>query len=273
MQALSRPSRNVLTEMNLPARSRRPSWPRFRKSQHPLRSWISPQRLSHPSHSSYNSGSRHPHADVFSDGKSLVTFIVGPDPNPTEFLVHKEVVCQQSEVLAAAFNSGFKEGQTQTYRLEDTTDRAFRLFMQWLYSRKFTLLQLRPDHHFDEKEAKTELELAEDMSLVELWVLADKFRMSSLQNATLDAIDDVFSKPFARFPTETYQYLCRNTIKGSPLRQYMIAICAEQGLPSLLHEDFEDHFPRELLLELCGKLLEDRQDHPINEANVSEFFV
>ena len=144
--------------------------------------------------------------------------------------------------------------------------------MQWLYSQKFTLLQLHPDHHFDEKDAKTELELAEDMSLVELWVLADKFRMSSVQNATLDAIDHVLSKPFADAPTETYHYICRNTPKGSPLRQYMIAICAELGLPSLL-TTFGDHFPRELLLELCGKLLEDRQDHPINKPKVSEFFV
>lgn len=88
--------------------------------------------------------------------------MVGPDPNPTEFLIHKEVVCQQSEVLAAAFNSGFKEGQTQTYRLEDTTDRGFRLFMQWLYSRKFTLLQLDSDYDYDEDSAS--LGEAEDMS-------------------------------------------------------------------------------------------------------------
>ncbi|KAG4412671.1 hypothetical protein IFR04_014174 [Cadophora malorum] len=99
---------------------------------------------------------------TFTDGKSLVTFMFGPDPNPTEFLIHKEVVCQQSEVLAAAFNSGFKEGQTQTYRLEDTTDRGFRLFMQWLYSRKFTLLQLDSDYDYDEDSAS--LGEAEDMS-------------------------------------------------------------------------------------------------------------
>jgi hypothetical protein len=33
-------------------------------------------------------------------------------------------------VLEAAFNSEFVEGQTQTYRLEDATERAFRLLVQ-----------------------------------------------------------------------------------------------------------------------------------------------
>ncbi|PVH85686.1 hypothetical protein DL98DRAFT_605275 [Cadophora sp. DSE1049] len=132
----------------------------------------------------------------FSDGKSLVTFIVGPDPNPTEFLIHKEVVFQQSEVLAAAFNSGFKDGQTQTYRIEDTTVRAFRLFMQWLYSHNLTGLQVDPDYEYDENDdEEDELEDAEDMSLPELWVLADKFGMPCLQNAALEAIHSIMTKP------------------------------------------------------------------------------
>ncbi|CZT11061.1 uncharacterized protein RAG0_15335 [Rhynchosporium agropyri] len=74
---------------------------------------------------------------TYSDPKSLVTFLIGPGPNPVEFLIHKEIVCHNSRVLAIAFNGKFIEGRTQTYGIDDTTERAFKLFMQWLYSKSF----------------------------------------------------------------------------------------------------------------------------------------
>ncbi|KAG4443032.1 hypothetical protein IFR05_001486 [Cadophora sp. M221] len=83
---------------------------------------------------------------TFSDAKSIVTFLVGPGPQRTEFVIHKEVVCHHSEVLAAVFNSNFAEGQTQKYRLNDTTERAFKLFTQWLYSQKLMLTQTHPGY-------------------------------------------------------------------------------------------------------------------------------
>jgi len=88
--------------------------------------------------------------------------------------VLKEVVCFHSPDLNAVFNSGFIEGQTQTYRLDDTTERAFRLLVQWLYFQKFELIQLTDDW---EQSSYGNAEKAEEMSLVELWVLADKLSM------------------------------------------------------------------------------------------------
>ncbi|KAE9381274.1 hypothetical protein N431DRAFT_457876 [Stipitochalara longipes BDJ] len=59
---------------------------------------------------------------TFADPNSLVTFIIGEKDESTKFTIHKEVGCCHSKVLDAAFNSDFVEGQTQTYRLEDTID-------------------------------------------------------------------------------------------------------------------------------------------------------
>jgi hypothetical protein len=90
--------------------------------------------------------------------------------------------------LRAAFNSNFVEGKTQTYRIEDTTEEAFRLVVQWLYSQKLVLLQHTPNHPL--LEDVTHLSgMAEDESLVELWVLAAKLKTPKLQNAAIDSME------------------------------------------------------------------------------------
>lgn len=67
---------------------------------------------------------------VSRDSNSLVTFIIGKEGETVKFTAHKEVVCYHSKVLDAAFNGDFIERQTQIYRLEDTTEGVFKLFMQ-----------------------------------------------------------------------------------------------------------------------------------------------
>jgi hypothetical protein len=63
---------------------------------------------------------------------------------PEIIFVHKEFACFASPVFDAAFNSNFIEGQTQTYKLDDTTSRAFRLLTQWLYFEKLKITCPRP---------------------------------------------------------------------------------------------------------------------------------
>ncbi|KAL5321118.1 hypothetical protein ACEPPN_011930 [Leptodophora sp. 'Broadleaf-Isolate-01'] len=211
---------------------------------------------------------------TFSDGKSLVTFLVGPGPTPIEFQVHKEVVCLHSDVLAAAFNGSLIEGQTQTYRLEDTTARAFRLFMQWLYSQKLKLTQTRPDYESisETDDKRDKLEEEEGMSLVELWVLADKFRMPVLQNAALDAMHLILMSPTGRIPTYAFEYIFKNTCVGSPLRKYTTKVCLEYVPPETLIA-CHAHFPRDLLFNMALKILQDKRDNDPANFKASDFHV
>jgi len=81
----------------------------------------------------------------------VVTFLIGPGENPKKFILHKERVCYHSLVLEAAFSSKFVKGETQTYRIEDTSPGAFRLFTQWISREKLDLIQLRPDCDEDDE--------------------------------------------------------------------------------------------------------------------------
>jgi len=106
-----------------------------------------------------------------------------------------------------AFNSEFVEGQTQTYRLEDTIEQAFRLLVQWLYSQKFELPlgEYKDNDQIIDPEVMRAL-MAEENSLAELWVLADKLCIPALQNLVIDTIHMICSVR-DRVPVSTYRYI------------------------------------------------------------------
>jgi hypothetical protein len=67
--------------------------------------------------------------------------LIGEGDKPEKFTVHKEFACRV-KAFDSAFNSNFMEGQTQTYRIDDTSADAFRLFAQWLYGQDLDLFEM-----------------------------------------------------------------------------------------------------------------------------------
>jgi hypothetical protein len=183
---------------------------------------------------------------VSRDPDAFVTFLIGPDEK--KFIVHKEFACHYSQVLNAAFNSQFIEGQTQTYRLKDTTEGTFRLFVQWLYYQQLELLQLQGD------DVDNNIANDEDKSLFGLWILADKLGAPHLQNQAIESIKEICEKSGA-ISTMHFHYIYDNTSAGSLLRRYMVDEC-RQSLPREAYIDDPHKFPHEFLIELAAS-------HPI----------
>jgi hypothetical protein len=63
------------------------------------------------------------------DPENVVKLFAGEDETQKPLNLHKQVACYYSPVFKAAFNSQFKEGETQTYKLEDAGQRAVRLLI------------------------------------------------------------------------------------------------------------------------------------------------
>ncbi|KAH7363908.1 hypothetical protein BKA65DRAFT_489913 [Rhexocercosporidium sp. MPI-PUGE-AT-0058] len=202
----------------------------------------------------------------FNEPTALVTFVVGP--NSTEFLIHKEVVCLYSDILRAAFNGNFTEGRTQTYRLEDTSEAAFRLFMQWLYCQKFTVLQTTPD---DTNSLDGATEQAEDMALVELWILADKFGMPHLQNAAINSMQAICVDSIG-LPVGTFRYLYENTGEDSLLRKYMVKLCVVSGFKGLFRR-YSGFFPQEMLVDIAEEFTAEFRDADGAGIDIEDFYV
>lgn len=233
------------------------------------------------------------------DPNSLVTFLVienedgvgeGAEKKETKFTVHKEVrsdmnlyhplsfamssmlfcwcwlwpsqvACYHSPILNTAFNSGFVEGQTQTYRLEDTTSRAFKLFVQWLYFEK-----LREDQFDGYTERNGEDQSVLDGALVEVWVLAEKFSVPLLQNAALKRINQLLYERSKSIATDYLEYIVENTAQDSLLRKYFIEIIGSTVKPSAFEAQAVD-FPREILAQLVVYLANIRKDKAIALSN------
>lgn len=102
-----------------------------------------------------------------------------------------------------------------------------------------------------------------------LWVLADKLGMPSLQNVALKAIAKIFDK-YQRIVTQIFPYIENNTAADSPLRQYMLTICAANFDP----EDFAPpEIPYQLLREFGVYMLKRKLELDSPEWGVSDYLV
>jgi len=165
--------------------------------------------------------------------QEFVTFIVGT--NKTKFLIHKSFACAYSPVLKAAFNNTFVEGQTQTYKLEETTEGAFGLLSQWIYTQK-----LDGDLGGKEKAGP---------NLYRLWILAEKLLMPRLQNLAIDHIEADHVKYRVIFVPE-FEYVWENTTVDSPLRRLLAYQCA-WSLRKEAYLIHQGNFPKEAMTEIC----------------------
>ncbi|KAL2072723.1 hypothetical protein VTL71DRAFT_12066 [Oculimacula yallundae] len=210
----------------------------------------------------------------FSEPATFVTFLVGPEDYITKFVVHKEFACYHSSVLRAAFASNFVEGQTQTYRIIDTSPDAFQLFVQWLYTQKLQLHRLRhleASGLTDESGEDEEYDMGdEDMSLAKLWVLADKLAIPKLQNSAMTCILKFASGNV--IPTLPYHYIYENTGIGSPLRRLVVEQCAHE-LPHYYIYSCAEYFPRELLLDIFAYTAKNFRDDRDSLPDPRKFYV
>ncbi|TVY41602.1 hypothetical protein LOCC1_G007766 [Lachnellula occidentalis] len=189
-------------------------------------------------------------APSFQGPAQLVTFKIGPDL--TEFVVHKEFACHYSPVLKAAFESEFIEGQTQTYTLDDTTEGAFRMLVQWLYTQKVTS-ELRDDSSSkpcdginDPKQREIAARDTED--LVTLWVLAGKLIMPTLQNEAMDVMMWYYTE-FSFIRNSTFAAVYAQTAPDSLLRKAFVELCTHR-LETEMIVKRQDSFPKEMLLDM-----------------------
>ncbi len=152
----------------------------------------------------------------------LVTLYFGDSHQ--KFVVHKDFVCHYSPVLKAAFNSDFLEGQTQTYRFEETTEGALRLFVHWIYTQDLDIARQdnsRKSNLEDDKNLPKITTREEGQVMVELWILAEKLLVPSLQNAVVLGLEER-RKNTHMIHSQCCTYVWEHTSKDSPLRQLFL---------------------------------------------------
>ncbi|KAK0100235.1 hypothetical protein ONS95_008199 [Cadophora gregata] len=167
---------------------------------------------------------------TFSGIEDLVTFIIGPLKRRVQ--LHKKFVCHHSPILEAAFSSGFLEGSTQTYELDNVTESTFALFCQWIYTQKMD---------------STSTVKLKSLDLVGLWVLADKFLIPRRQNRIMDLIDEIGRTGIV---PAAIAYVYHNTPIDSPLRKVYVSQATWASRSSLFVE-FASVRPKDFVLDVA----------------------
>jgi len=145
--------------------------------------------------------------------------LVGPQPIVTvniidskqlrhPFRIHQNYICHYSPYFKAAFTGNFTEAETQELQLEDVEGEIFGVFVNWLYTQTI-----------EDEEAK----VPSAHHLIQLWVLADRLLVPTLQNQALLVLDK--QRREGCRPSLSYNFVYENTKDNSPLRLYIIECC------------------------------------------------
>ncbi len=148
----------------------------------------------------------------------------------------------------------------------NTTESAFRLLIQWLYSETIAINQLKDD--YIPKGDDTE-ECDEDMSLAQLWVLANRLKIPRLQNYVIEAMYDISER--TRMIPATIYYVYDNTDNRSSLRAFLVELVASELKCGGLQKN-PDQFPRDFLIEFGEYLLECHKAYHLKPENGQEMF-
>ncbi|CAG8950401.1 hypothetical protein HYFRA_00006894 [Hymenoscyphus fraxineus] len=151
--------------------------------------------------------------DKFS--QELITLLSGPPTDLSSFVVHKCFAVHYSPVLKAAFEHQATAAPHPlgiTYQLDEEDKTTTEFLVQWLYTQDIQPAQLKPDATYNS---------AEILSIVKLWLLAERLEMPSLQNAAIKKINDCHTQ-FRMFNYNDINYIWSATKEGSLLRLYYI---------------------------------------------------
>lgn len=179
----------------------------------------------------------------------------GPDPPKRNSKFTKSFVADIPWSWTPAFNSKFKEGRTKTYKLDDVRPSTFRLFVQYLYARKATLQSHNPDPEDDLNPSTSPNHSVvcseQDMNLVELWVLAERFLVPRLQNQIVDHMEAVKQQCEIMNP-ECFAYIYENTTSDKPLRRLVVDMLTWANVDDKYFNDNSNDIPHAMLIDMVN---------------------
>ncbi|KAE9376530.1 hypothetical protein N431DRAFT_462359 [Stipitochalara longipes BDJ] len=180
--------------------------------------------------------------------QSVVTIIIGAEELSETFMVHKELICHYSSFFSAAFNSNFTEAATKTMTLSDIDVNDFGLLVHWFYTQQLDL---------DPKDRDANV-----LPLAKLWVLAERFLITKLQNNIMDKLRVLveFAEKQNLKEFLHYAYISKGKSPLKRLAADRMAWCTTaQALGAWI-----EHLPEGMLVDIVMSL---KKDHVRGKAN------
>jgi hypothetical protein len=105
------------------------------------------------------------------------------------FVIHKSLLCFHSPYFEKAFTRDWKESTTKAIDVVETSHEAFGLLAHWIYHQEipFDLKELMEKER--DQDRFNDLPRKHYDTLVDLWILGDRFFMPAVQNLAIDAME------------------------------------------------------------------------------------
>ncbi|KAH7317160.1 hypothetical protein B0I35DRAFT_434664 [Stachybotrys elegans] len=177
-----------------------------------------------------------------------VEVIVGPDPNPTLFSVHEELICKASPFFKKALGGEWTEAKSRSVRFKDHDASGFHIYLNWLYCHTLPVRGKDQGGPGD----------TEYMELAKAYVLGDFLQHTSFKDAVLDAMGEksrVSIKGRYNLPSgPAIRTIYGNSLESCKGRKLLVDLYVTRGVHvNQLGET--DELPYEFLFDLSTALL------------------
>jgi hypothetical protein len=119
-------------------------------------------------------------------------------------------------------------------QLEEVEGKTFGIFANWLYTQTI-----------EDEDAK----VPSADQLIQLWVLADRLLVPTLQNQALLVLDKQRQENH-RLPSSSYNFAYENTKDNSPLRLYITECCVYRQHPI----QNPKNYPHQMLVDIINAM-------------------
>ncbi|KAL8784602.1 MAG: hypothetical protein Q9213_003857 [Squamulea squamosa] len=147
-----------------------------------------------------------------------VTVRVGTGVAKQSWTIQKKLLTHDSAFFAAVLNGSFSEAITNTIELTDDDPRAFKFFVQWLYTGKFSLVSCRDGELYID-ESKMELGDIPNFLCV-VWGLGDKLNCPAFQDHAMLQMLTLHEDIYLQQDVVADAY--KTSAPGSKLRKFVV---------------------------------------------------
>lgn len=172
----------------------------------------------------------------------IVAIEVGTDEHKRTFNAHHGLLTFYSGYFKSALDGGFAEAQSGVIKLETEDSAVFEPFITWLYTHKAglgepTLKNATPYY----------------MSIVKLWIFADRREIPLLMNEMVDLLQQIVVSVWS-LPQCTLQEVYESTTDNSALRRMLVHLYQCIGASLKAGISNLETYPKDFLLDLVESL-------------------
>ncbi|KAF2121960.1 hypothetical protein BDV96DRAFT_618446 [Lophiotrema nucula] len=158
----------------------------------------------------------------------------------TRFLIHTQLLVEQSPYFRAALTGSFLESNAKSIELDDVLVDVFELCVGWLYTGSI--------HAAPFKDGKPAY-----YTLLHLYILADRLCFEGLRNAVVDMISELADSTNSVLTPSDTRILYEQIMPDAPIRKLILDLFAFKKTDKLI-KDHEDRWHAEFLRDLCVHL-------------------